>query len=105
MSIKDEQTFKFIKEVKKIFFQGGCGANDIKILMFLLENYDECFTQAEVVRKNLEYGWVPSSVSRSIKKLLALNLVEQIVINTTMKYKINLEWQYGYTYREELRGE
>lgn len=38
--------------------------------------------------------WISASVSRAIKNLLALNIVEQIVINTTLKYKINLDWKY-----------
>ena len=103
---KQEQICEFLKEIDTLSGQGGLTYNEFKVVMFLtLDNSDNSFTQAESVKKNSEKKWVSASVSRAIKNLLALNIVEQIVINTTLKYKINLDWKYGYTYREEIKGE
>ena len=100
---KQEQICEFLKEIDALSGQGGLTYNEFKVVMFL--TLDNSFTQAEIVRKNSEKKWISASVSRAIKNLLALNIVEQIVINTTLKYKINLDWKYGYTYREEIKGE
>lgn len=101
MEITVEKIIKFIGEKNKIVGQGGCSFNDTKIIDFLLENYNEFFTQAEMVKSNSDKKWVAPSVSKSVKRLLALNLLEQKVVNTTVKYKINLDWEYGDTYKEE----
>lgn len=90
---KEQQILIFREKLDYIFLNSFIGSNDFKVLLFLLKNHDDCFTQAEIIKENK--GWVSSSVSRSVRKLLAFNLLQQIVVGTTMKYSINLDWDYN----------
>lgn len=89
---KEQQLLIFREKLDYIFLNSLIGSNDFKVLLFLLKNNNTYFTQAEITKENK--GWVSSSVSRSVRKLLSLNLLQQVVIGTTMKYSINLDWDY-----------
>ena len=50
---KQEQICEFLKEIDALSGQGGLTYNEFKVVMFLtLDNSDNSFTQAEIVRKN-----------------------------------------------------